>query len=97
MAEISDDLVPTDGLCNYSIGFAKLEALKGGGATFTFNITEQGHYRASLSVDVAPSSSGGGIDRMMVVAHQEVNDILRQLLYINHTMTKHYEKSATKA
>lgn len=95
MAEIADDLVPTDGLCNYSIAFSKMEALGGSGASFTFNITEKGQYRASLSVDVGPT--GNGLNGMMAVAHKEVNDILRQLLYINHTMTKHYEKSVQKS
>ena len=90
MAEVPDHLVPTDGLCNYSVSFSKMEALERGSARFTFDFTEKGHYITSLSFDVMAEDDG--LNGMMVRAHKKLIDALRQSLYIADVMQKAYEK-----
>ena len=90
MAEVDNHLVSIDGLCDYAITFSKMEVLGGRAARYTFDITGKNAYIPSLSVDVGPREDG--LRGMMVRAHDQMINVLRQLLYITGMARGAYEK-----
>jgi hypothetical protein len=79
MPIIEDRLVPCDGLNNYNVYLTRMDLELHGGAQFTFAVTHSMLPVGELSVSVA--STGQGMDRMAVDAHDGLIDILRQLLF----------------
>jgi hypothetical protein len=79
MSEVEDRLKPRDGLNNYSIAFARMQSQARGGAEFVFNVTDSMQPVSELAVLI--QFRGQGLDQMMVEAHDQVIDILRQLMF----------------
>jgi hypothetical protein len=79
MPIIEDRLVPADGLNNYNVYLTRMDLELNGGAQFTFSVTHSMLPVGEFSVTV--NSTGQGMDRMAVDAHDGLIDILRQLLF----------------
>jgi len=88
MAEVDDRLVPEDNRNDCDIGFSQMTALRGGSAEFQFMISVSGK---SLYVPVIVPAQNAGLDQMMVYAHDEMIDILRQLLYRVDQQRSYYQ------
>jgi len=79
MPIIEERLVPCDGLNNYNVYLTRMDLELHGGAQFTFAVTHSMLPVGEFNVNVA--STGQGMDRMAVDAHDGLIDILRQLLF----------------
>jgi hypothetical protein len=90
MSESEDRLKPRDGLNNYSIAFARMQSQARGGAEFVFNVTDSMQPVSELAVLV--QFRGQGLDQMMVEAHDQVIDILRQLIFRADKSRANYDK-----
>jgi len=90
MSEVEDRLKPRDGLNNYSIAFARMQSQARGGAEFVFNVTDSMQPVSELAVLV--QFRGQGLDQMMVEAHDQVIDILRQLVFRADKSRANYDK-----
>jgi hypothetical protein len=87
---IDDRLTPRDGLNNYAIAFARMQPQARGGAEFVFNVTDSMQPISELAVIIP--SRGQGLDQMMVEAHDNVIDILRQLIFRADKSRATYER-----
>jgi hypothetical protein len=95
MPEVDDRLKPRDGLNNYSIAFARMQSQARGGAEFVFNVTDSMQPISELSVLI--QFRGQGLDQMMVEAHDQVIDILRQLIFRADKSRANYDKFIKRA
>ncbi len=94
MPMIEDRLVPCDGLNNYNVYLARMEIELNGGAQFTFSVTHSMLPVGEFSVSVP--STGQGMDRMAVEAHDGLIDILRQLLFRAEKARLAHQRNATR-
>jgi hypothetical protein len=95
MSESEDRLKPRDGLNNYSIAFARMQSQARGGAEFVFNVTDSMQPVSELAVLI--QFRGQGLDQMMVEAHDQVIDILRQLIFRADKSRANYDKFIQRA
>lgn len=94
MPDTDDRLRPRDGLNNYAIAFARMQSQARGGAEFVFSVTDSMQPIAEFTVLI--QSRGQGLDQMMVEAHDQVIDILRQLIFRADKSRANYEKFIRK-
>jgi hypothetical protein len=91
---IEDRLAPCDGLNNYNVYLARMELELNGGAQFTFSVTHSMLPVGEFSVSVP--STGQGMDRMAVEAHDGLIDILRQLLFRAEKARLSHQRNAAR-
>ena len=93
MAEVRDDLVPTDGLTNSFVRFAGLDTVKGSGAaTLRFDIhDEDGDYLGTFPITVCVQTEGS-IDSMVAEGHRQMKNVLRQWLHGMDVLHQAYSK-----
>lgn len=93
MAEVADHLVPVDGLTNSSIRYAGLDTIKDqGGATHHFDIhDEDDDYVGTFKIET-PANSSGSIDAMVLDAHRQMVNVLRQWLHAADALCQNREK-----
>jgi hypothetical protein len=94
MPTIEDRLVPCDGLNNYNVYLTRMDLELHGGAQFTFAVTHSMLPVGEFSVSV--NSTGQGMDRMTVDAHDGLIDILRQLLFRAEKARQAHARNATR-
>ena len=92
MAEIEDRLAPQDGLNNYNILLTRMDLPTHGSACFTFALTDSMLTLAELQVSVP--ANGQSLDRMTVIAHDSMIDILRQLIFRADKARATHERNA---
>ena|SRR3569833_1492100 len=99
MAEIRDDLIPTDGLCHVFLQFESMEShMQGSGADITFRfVRKKDGLDAVISrMTVAVSAHEDGVPGMIARAYDQIVLILRQSLHIADKMRTHYKTEAAK-
>ena len=94
MADIEERLTPRDGLNNYHIVLARMELPAQGGGQFTFAMTNSMLPVAELTVNVP--AAGQSLDRMTVEAHDQLIDILRQLVFRADKARANHEKNTVR-
>ena len=89
MAEVPDHLVPASRVSDARIRFAGLDTLEGGGGgVFRFDLFEGDACVGTFRFEIGPT--GKGIDHMVALAHQKMNDALRQMLHENELIRQAY-------
>jgi len=91
MAEVPDHLAPASRVSNARVRFAGLDTLEGGGAVFRFDVFQAEKQVGTFSFEVRPSGRGN-TDGLIALAHQKMNDALRQMLQENELARQAYEK-----
>lgn len=93
MAEIADDLVPTDGLTNSYIRFAGLDAVPAGGAAILrFDIHDEDKRLVGTFSFPVSAQPDGTVDSMMAEGHRQMRNVLRQWLYGMDLSYRAYEE-----
>lgn len=94
MPNVEDRLKPRDGLNNYAIAFSRMQSQARGGAEFVFSVTDSMQPISEFSVLI--QFKGQGLDQMMVEAHDQVIDILRQLIFRADKSRANYDKFVSR-
>jgi hypothetical protein len=91
MVDVPDHLAPASRVSDSRIRFAGLDTLEGGGGgVFRFDFFQGDVYVGTFKFEIGPT--GKGIDHMVALAHQKMNDALRQMLDENETRRQAYQK-----
>ena len=96
---MADDLTPADGISDYWIEFAGMDAVPGnGGAYFRFNVSEhpvgaQDQPRGTLTFFEAAQNDG--LDGMLLRAHDSLVNALRRMLYVADKQRGAYRAKAS--
>lgn len=93
MAEVSEHLVPRDGLSRASIRYAGFDAAHDrGDAIHRFDIfDEHDDYVGTFKIETEPNVRNS-IDQMVSEAHQKMTIVLRQLLWLNDANSPRRDK-----
>lgn len=91
MAEVSDHLVPTDGLTNSHVRLAGIDTQPhSNGVVVRFDIRDEDDgYIGTLRIPVDPTSKTT-VDALIVDAHKILTNMLRQWLFETDKMRQHY-------
>ncbi|MCK9913068.1 hypothetical protein MXD81_28210 [Microbacteriaceae bacterium K1510] len=94
---MADDLTPCDGLSDFWVHFAGLDAIeRGGGATVRFDLVrvqeKRDEHQATLTFYVPPADDGvsGAIAR----GYDQLIDAMRQMIVFADASRQHYKKEA---
>lgn len=94
MADVEDRLAPKDGLNNYHIVLSRMALPAQGGGHFTFAVTNSMLPVAELEVNVP--AAGQSLDKMTVEAHDQLIDILRQLMFRADKARTNHDKNVAR-
>ena len=91
MATIPDHLAPTNGVSDAAMRFAGYDA-RGRATIVRFEISQGDRVVGTFSFAIDPAPS---IDYALALAHQKMNDALRQMLYENELSRRVYLKRSS--
>ena len=93
MADVPEHLAPMDGLTNSFIRYAGFDTVENSGsAIHRFDIHDEGgKYLSTLRITTHPTDAST-VNTMIVSAHRQFSDILRQWLYEADAGRQAYEK-----